>query len=255
MEYVLSLSYGKDSLACLGAIEKLGWSLDRIVHAEVWATDSIPADLPPMVEFKAKADEIIKSRWGITVEHIRSNLTFEAGFYTPVSRGKVEFQGNFRGWPLLRGSWCLRDLKIPVMKPQKDVTYYTGIAFDEKDRFNQLSDTLKSPLVEIGWEEDFCGLWCKYSGLLSPIYSFSCRGGCFFCPKQPIDQLRSLRKNYPNLWSVMLGWDCDSLVPFRADGHTLLDFDRRFQLEDKGCLVPGDRSFRWKMLCSDMGVS
>lgn len=58
-EQILSLSYGKDSLACLGAIEELGWPLDRIVHAEVWATDTIPADLPPMVEFKAKADEII----------------------------------------------------------------------------------------------------------------------------------------------------------------------------------------------------
>ena len=69
-EHILSLSYGKDSLACLGAIEKLGWPLDRIVHAEVWATDTIPADLPPMVEFKKKADRIIKERWGIEVEHI-----------------------------------------------------------------------------------------------------------------------------------------------------------------------------------------
>lgn len=34
-EYVLSLSYGKDSLACLGAIEHLGWPLDRIVTADV----------------------------------------------------------------------------------------------------------------------------------------------------------------------------------------------------------------------------
>ena len=56
MEHILSLSYGKDSLACLGAIEQLGWPLDRIVHAEVWATDTIPADLPPMVEFKACLD-------------------------------------------------------------------------------------------------------------------------------------------------------------------------------------------------------
>lgn len=55
-EHILSLSYGKDSLACLGAIEQLGWPLDRIVHAEVWATDTIPADLPPMVEFKAHAE-------------------------------------------------------------------------------------------------------------------------------------------------------------------------------------------------------
>lgn len=35
-EYILSLSYGKDSLACLGAIQHLGWPLDRIVTADVW---------------------------------------------------------------------------------------------------------------------------------------------------------------------------------------------------------------------------
>jgi hypothetical protein len=80
-EHILSLSYGKDSLACLGAIEALGWPLDRIVHAEVWATDTIPADLPPMVEFKAVADKWIKDRYGIEVEHLRAKQTYEWQFY------------------------------------------------------------------------------------------------------------------------------------------------------------------------------
>lgn len=69
MEHILSLSYGKDSLACLEACKLLGYPIDRVIHAEVWATDTIPADLPPMVEFKKKADRIIKERYGITVEH------------------------------------------------------------------------------------------------------------------------------------------------------------------------------------------
>ena len=76
-EYVLSLSYGKDSLACLAAIQYLGYPLDRIVHAEVWATDTIPADLPPMVEFKKKADQIILDRYGIAVEHICASRAVE----------------------------------------------------------------------------------------------------------------------------------------------------------------------------------
>ena len=80
MDHILSLSYGKDSLGCLGAIEKLGWPLDRIVHAEVWATDTIPADLPPMVEFKAYANEIIRERWGIEVEHVRAKHTYQDVF-------------------------------------------------------------------------------------------------------------------------------------------------------------------------------
>lgn len=76
MDYILSLSYGKDSLACLHAIEILNYPLNRIVHAEIWATDTIPAELPEMISFKQKADEIIKQRYGITVEHIRSPKTY-----------------------------------------------------------------------------------------------------------------------------------------------------------------------------------
>lgn len=94
-QYVLSLSYGKDSLACLEAIRLLGLPLDRIVHAEVWATDTIPADLPPMVEFKKKADKIIKERYGIEVEHICAmkngeKLTYEKIFYCVPKRRERE---------------------------------------------------------------------------------------------------------------------------------------------------------------------
>lgn len=36
MEHILSLSYGKDSLACLEACKLLGYPIDRVIHAEVW---------------------------------------------------------------------------------------------------------------------------------------------------------------------------------------------------------------------------
>jgi hypothetical protein len=72
-------------------------------------------------------------------------------------------------------------------------------------------------------------------------------GGCWFCHNQGIDQLRLLRKNYPELWQLLLKWDRDSPVSFRPDGHTVHDFDIRFQAEDLS-LVPTDRKFRWKML-------
>lgn len=108
-QHILSLSYGKDSLACLGAIEKLGWQLDRIVHAEIWATDTIPADLPPMVEFKKKADAIIKERYGIEVEHIYAvrggeQDTYEKRFYARLEKGK--FVGSIKGFPMVIGGWC-----------------------------------------------------------------------------------------------------------------------------------------------------
>lgn len=76
------------------------------------------------------------------------------------------------------------------------------------------------------------------------------KGGCWFCHNQGIDQLRLLRKTYPDLWKLLLKWDRDSPVTFKADGHTVRDYDLRFQAEDLG-LVPTDRKFRWKMLTGD----
>lgn len=117
-EYVLSLSYGKDSLACLGAIEELGWPLDRIIHAEVWATDDIPADLPPMVQFKEKADKIIREKYGIKVEHLCATrngekLTYEKLFYhIPKRKNKGHFEnGSPAGFPYTKGAWCNDRLK------------------------------------------------------------------------------------------------------------------------------------------------
>lgn len=250
MEHILCLSYGKDSLACLGAIEKLGWPLDRIVHAEVWATDTIPADLPPMVEFKRKADEIINERWGIEVEHIRSSVTFEECFYFKRGRTgrKTKCDGKLYGWPIQRGQWCLQLLKFSVLnKIGAHNVQYIGIASDELNRFHNLSDLKISPLVELGWDEAYCRKWCEENDLLSPIYTTAARGGCWFCYNQSISQLRFLRHNYSDLWALMLKWDKDSPVTFRADGHTLYDFERRFQLEDNGSVDP-DKRFRWQML-------
>lgn len=256
-EHILSLSYGKDSLACLGAIEELGWSLDRIVHAEVWATETIPADLPPMVEFKAKADKIIKERWGIEVEHYRAKHCFESAFYR--IRGdagrKTKFFGKMYGWPMVRGQWCLRQLKLPALNAatKGNTVQYIGIAADEPNRFRNLSEKKKSPLVEAGWDEAYCRKWCEENDLLSPIYTTATRGGCWFCHNQGVDQLRQLRKNYPECWTYMLKWDADSPVSFKPDGKTVRDFDCRFQLEDDGFIKPGER-FRWDML-ADGGVN
>lgn len=247
MEHILSLSYGKDSLACLGAIEELGLPLDRIIHAEVWATETIPADLPPMVEFKAKADKIIKERWGIEVEHIRSKWCYEAYFYRPRSN-KAKFAGRINGFPMQQRNWCVGRLKTDMLNSinKSDMTYI-GIAVDEPNRFHNLTETKRSPLVEADWTEAMCREWCEKNDLLSPIYTTATRGGCWFCHNQGVDQLRLLRRNYPEYWELLLKWDNDSPVTFKPDGRTVHDFDKRFRLEDEMCIDP-NAPFRWKML-------
>ena len=131
-------------MACLGAIEELGWPLDRIVHAKVWATDTIPADLPPMVEFKSKADKIVKERWGIEVEHVRAKRCYQDLFYM-ICEGDGERGGKIYRWPYQRGPWCNSRLKQHVLgRLLRDAVQYIGIATDEPNRFHLFSNSMSN---------------------------------------------------------------------------------------------------------------
>lgn len=140
----------------------------------------------------------------------------------------------------------------PRARGGKQIVQYLGIAADEPKRIERhTKDRIMLPLVEIGWDEAQCRKWCEENDLLSPIYTTATRGGCWFCHNQGVGQLRLLRKNYPELWALMLKWDKDSPVTFHADGRTVYDFDRRFQMEDDGFISPDER-WKWEYLDSEL---
>ena len=126
---------------------------------------------------------------------------------------------------------------------------YLGIAADEPERIarHEKKRGIMLPLVMAGWDEAYCRKWCEENDLLSPIYTTATRGGCWFCHNQGVGQLRLLRKNYPDLWALLMKWDLDSPTTFKADGHTVHDYDKRFDLEDKG-IIHKDDIFRWEYL-------
>jgi len=253
LQYIASISYGKDSLAMLEVIKQHDMPLDRIVHVEIMATDTIPADLPPMMEFKKRTDAIIKERYGIEVEHLHAKESYEQIFYR-VKSGKTIRSGQLWGFPFsATGAWCNNYLKTDVIKSAEHGNVsYIGIAADEPNRFHNLTDRKISPLVEHGVTESEARKICEELDLLSPIYTQSERGGCWFCHNQGVQQLRLLRKQYPEYWALMLKWDNDSPVTFHADGHTVHDFDKRFQLEDDGFISTDDKVFRWEMLDAEL---
>jgi len=268
---VLALSYGKDSMACLGALEKLQWPLDRIVTADVWATDTIPADPPTMMEFKEYADREILERYGITVEHYSAmdkdgnKVTYNSLFYrgykpeTVAKRARAGKKFDYYdpgrviwGFPVVQGPWCNSGLKVAALnqakKATKDSITIVGIAADEPIRIERAKKKHQLlPLVEVGWTEADCWKWSEEHGLLSPTYKQATRGGCWFCHNQSVGQLRLLRRQYPDLWAMMMEWDNDSPVRFHADGRTIHDFDRRFQLEDAGLIDPTE-PWKWTKL-------
>lgn len=249
MQHIALISHGKDSLAMLEAIRILSLPLDRIITVDIWATPTIRGEHPDMIAFKEEADRKIFERYGIKVEHWRATRSFEEQFYEVIKRGK--HTGDIYGFPQTLHAWCNDRLKMKPLEVlnKMECVRYLGIAADEFERIERQNGKkdVVLPLVELGWTEKDCLEYCEQNDLLAPNYKNSFRDGCWFCPKQPIEQLRLLRKNHRDLWDLMIKWDKDSPVPLKPSGRTVRDFDRRFKAEELGC-VPEDRKFKWNMM-------
>lgn len=141
-EYILRFSFGKDSFKTLDVIFSRGLPLDRITTTDVWATETIPAWLPPMDEFKVRAEDWIWTKYRMEVEHLcatnkdGSKRTYEQMFYhIPNRRSQTvqveretgsarlpeyRVQGTITGFPpsaKQTGNWCQK-LKI-VREPHQ----------------------------------------------------------------------------------------------------------------------------------------
>ena len=142
-QYIARISYGKDSLKMLEVIKSRGLPLDRITTTDVWATDTISANLPPMQAFKDRMDQRIWDMYHIQVEHLcalnpdGTKKTYEQMFYHIPKRKNsqsvhVERErererrfppGSILGFPDLWNPWCQAGLKRNAHAPSARYHY------------------------------------------------------------------------------------------------------------------------------------
>lgn len=234
MKYIASLSFGKDSMAMLIKILELGLPLDEVIYCDIRFDEEISGEMPLMAEFIPKAEKILKEKFNIEVKHLRG-VTFKEQFYTIKKRGK--HIGDNYGFPYTVGAWCNDRLKMQPIKKylnsfKEPVIQYVGIAYDEPERYEKLNhETHIAPLYDLKITEKEAMEICKKYDLLSPIYEHSFRGGCWFCVKQGLKQLRYLYNTYPKLWNQLKEIEKDSFNTFRPK-QTLIELEKKFKLEE-----------------------
>lgn len=234
MKYVASCSFGKDSLAMLIKIKELGMPLDEVIYVDIRFDENISGETPEMASFISKAEKILKEKFDIEVKHLRG-VTFKEQFYKVKQRGK--HIGDNYGFPYTIGAWCNDRLKMQPIKKylreQKEpVIQYVGIAYDEPKRYERLNhETHIAPLYDLKITEREAMDICKKYDLVSPIYKTSFRGGCWFCPKQRIGQLKWLYKEHNDLWNTLKEMEKDSFNTFKPN-VTLKDLEERFRKGD-----------------------
>lgn len=207
MRYLASCSFGKDSLAAILLAKKHGEPLDEAVYCEVMFDKTISGEVPEHRDFIYTKGIPALERMGIKVTVLRGKKTYVDLFAGRITRGPKK--GMLRSFPVCGKCYVQRDCKLrPILRYQKtlppDTVQYIGIAKDEQDRLLRLEGRQVSLLEKYNCTEQDAKELCRQAGLLSPIYEFAGRGGCWFCPNAKRKELRHLYDHHPELWARML---------------------------------------------------
>lgn len=236
-KHIASCSFGKDSLASVIIAIKNKEPLDEVVYCDVMFDKKTSGEIPEHKEFIEQKAIPFLQREGINVITLKSEKTYLDYFFGIVSRGKNK--GKLHGFPICGKCAICRDCKLPpILKYQRSLpegtVQYIGIAKDEQDRLLRLKNNRVSLLAKYGITEAEAWEICKKYGLLSPIYEFTNRNGCFFCMNAKQKELRHLYDFHPDLWGRLLDLQT---VPNKCSEYfnrrgTFADIDRAFRLDD-----------------------
>lgn len=237
MKHIASCSFGKDSLATLLLAMEHGEPLDEAVYCEVMFDKTISGEVPEHRDFIYNTAIPRLEKMGVRVKVLRSEKTYVDLFTGKVTRGPKK--GMLRSFPICGRCTVQRDCKIrPIQQYQKslptDTVQYIGIAQDEQERLLRLTGQQVSLLEKYHFTEEDAKRLCPEGGLLSPVYAFADRGGCWFCPNAKARELRHLYDHHPDLWARMLELQA---LPGKVSEkfnrtERFSDIDARFRAED-----------------------
>lgn len=189
---LVAFSGGKDSTASVILAHELQIPIDEIVFCEVMYDKErkISAEHPCHIDHIITKCFPTFERWGYKVRVLRNaDWDFLSLFHKKIEKSSYPDRiGKDRGFPLSTACWCKRDLKVNVIeafnRENPDAVTIVGICADEPARLRSLyrQPNKRSILAENGFTQADARALCEEYDLLSPIYRFTNRSGCWYCP-------------------------------------------------------------------------
>lgn len=229
---VVSFSGGKDSTAMLLRLLELGEHID-----EVYCCDT-SKEFPAMYRHIERVKKIVEDA-GIKFTMLRAEKSFDyLMFDAPTSKNTPG-----RGWATFKVRWCTSEVKKDIvrkyfkaLKRQYNIIQYIGLAADEEYRLKRKTNQqefMQHPLVEWGWTEKDCLEYCYSKGFdWEGLYEIFDRVSCWCCPLKSLEELRNLRKHFPDLWVELQDMDNRAWNQFRTD-YSVEDLEKRFAFEEE----------------------
>ena len=241
--YIASFSGGKDSTAMLLRLLELGKPVDEVIFCDTYK------EFPAMYRHIQKVKDKVEAA-GIKFTTLKNEQPYDFYMFDDdIKRKKPEEfiakYGDVKGysWADFKCRWCSYWLKVQVkdkyikeLKKTYKVIEYIGLAADETNRLNRKSNKQSNhihPLADWGWTEKDCLNYCYSLGYdWEGLYKYFERVSCWCCPLQSLEDLRNLRRVFPELWEELLDMDKHTWRQFRSD-YSVEDLDKRFAFEEQ----------------------
>lgn len=228
MKHILSFSGGKDSTFLLLELIRRKYPLDEVVLFDAgW-------EFPAMYEHIEKCKKLCEKH-GIKFVTLRPEKSFDyLMFEKPRKDGR-------KGW-----SWCgscgirwgtgekLRAIDKHFFD-NGGAVHYVGIAADETERLERArANGMCCPLGDWGITEAECLQGCYDAGFdWGGMYEHLDRLSCKFCANKNLKELRNIRKHFPEVWQELKDYQRRTDRPYKGDGKSVFDLDKRFAFEDE----------------------
>ena len=230
-KYILSFSGGKDSTFLLLELIRRQYPLDEVVFFDTgW-------EFPSMYEHIERCKKICSDA-GINFVTLYPDYDFDYYMFDYEFTKRNGEQQNGRSWCGGVCRWGTFEKKKVLDKfaeQNKNNVVYIGIASDETERLAKKRETYKRfPLAEWGITESQCLQGCYDAGFdWGGMYEHLDRLSCKFCKNKNLKELRNIRKYYPSVWEELKDYQRRTNRPYKGEGQSVFDLEKRFALEDE----------------------
>lgn len=240
--FVANISGGKDSMAMFLLIFIKGYPIDEVVFFDTgWEFDCIYKNI--------KSVEYLCYLANIKFTVIKPDKSFDFLMFEhphKTRKGKNVFGYSWCGgvcrWGTTQKTQCINKHFKQDEYMDKEIYHYIGLAYDEQKRIDKNKDTHKIfPLNDMQITEKMALDICLENGFDFKendvcLYNILDRVSCWCCSNKNLKELKSYYLYLPEYWRKLKEYQSKTDRPFRRDGKTIFDLEKRFEGDNNICV-------------------
>lgn len=233
MQYIASVSFGKDSLAMLLLLLSREEKLDEVIFYDTGM------EFQSIYDIRDKIIVLLKER-NIKYTELKPKYSFEYIMFDKLVKHRDGTYSNGYSWCGGRCRWGTTEKNKTISKYLKenygeDYKEYIGIAYDEQNRIKNDEHKLY-PLIDLNMTERDCLEFCYSQGYYWEedgirLYDILDRVSCWCCANKNLKELRNYYKYLPKYWNKLKVFQKKTDRPFKNNKYTIFDLEKRFESE------------------------